>query len=89
MKVLSFDVCQIRHEVLGLNLWMNLLLEADANAWALLIGDKESRAACRVHDLSNSLLQGIRVTKSFLLLYNLDWNSSCKLERLIHSATER
>lgn len=67
----------------------NLLLKADANAWALLIANEELRAACRVHDLLNSLLQGIRVTKAFLLLYHLDWNSSCKLERWIHSATER
>lgn len=67
----------------------NLLLKADTNAWALLIGNKILRAACRVHDLSNSLLQRIRVTKTFLLLHHLDWNSSCNLERGINSATER
>lgn len=67
----------------------NLLLKADANAWALLIGNKVLRAGCRVHDLSNSLLQGIRVTKAFLLLHHLNWNSSCEIESWVHSVTER
>lgn len=66
---------------------VNSLLKDGTNTWALLACRKVLRAACRIHDLSNSLLQRICVTKNFLVLDGLGGFEYRALRRLVHRTT--